>query len=357
MRQKKIKVLHGMVEIGGQTANSARGLRKNKVDAKSAIYEKNFYFDLPNDYTLDTDLSHKKNVPLSIIKMFSFFIFTLFKFNVFHFHFGRSLLPKNYDLKILKLLKKTIILEFRGSDLRVASLAKQINPYSNQIEKNEHLKIKNNKYRVEYADGIVLHDTELLPYLPKSNVPVCIIPSRPVIDKIIPTPIVENTKIKIVHSPTNRRMKGSDKICEVINQLQKKYDIDFILVEGKSNQEAFKIYKTADIIIDQLNTGAYGVFAIECMALGKPVITYIMDDMKKSYPESLPIISASEKNLSQVLTELINNEQLRVEANTNGPKYVSKYHDYIKTTKIMKSFYEDVVNNRSTIFRDGFKEL
>ena len=47
------------------------------------------------------------------------------------------------------------------------------------------------------------------------------------------------------------------------------------LVEAKPFWEALQIYGSGDIIVDQLLAGWYGGFAVEAMALGKPVIAYL----------------------------------------------------------------------------------
>ena len=55
-------------------------------------------------------------------------------------------------------------------------------------------------------------------------------------------------------------------------------DADLELVEGLHHDEAFERYRAADIVVDQLNAGWYGLFAIEAMALGKPVVTFLHDE-------------------------------------------------------------------------------
>ena len=55
-------------------------------------------------------------------------------------------------------------------------------------------------------------------------------------------------------------------------------DADLVLVEGLHHEEAFERYREADIVVDQLNAGWYGLFAIECMALGKPVVTFLHEE-------------------------------------------------------------------------------
>ena len=98
-------------------------------------------------------------------------------------------------------------------------------------------------------------------------------------------------------------------------------------------------YPKADIIVDQLYAGTYGVFAIEGMALGKPVITYIMDEMLGMFPPELPIQSASAKTVQDVLERLILSPQLRREIGMAGRKYVEDYHDYRKAAAYLKKIY------------------
>ena len=54
--------------------------------------------------------------------------------------------------------------------------------------------------------------------------------------------------------------------------------VDLKIVEGLHHDEARRLYEDADIVVDQLNAGWYGLFAIECMALGKPVVTFLHEE-------------------------------------------------------------------------------
>ena len=78
----------------------------------------------------------------------------------------------------------------------------------------------------------------------------------------------------ILHAPSSRRRKGTEHVIAACDGL----DADLVLVEGLHHDEAFERYREADIVVDQLNAGWYGLFAIECMALGKPVVTFLHDE-------------------------------------------------------------------------------
>lgn len=330
-----MKVLHGMSEVAGQGIYSVKGLRANGVSADMAVWRPNT-FDYPIDISLN--IGKKKYLyPWYAFKMFVFFLGATFKYDCFHFHYAHSLLPFGLDLMLLKSLNKKIFFEFHGSELRG-----QINnikyPYFHNISQVKR-QSKLIKKEIEYADGIILHDIELKPHLPDTNIPIHIVPLRVDLSRLTPVfPDVEVKKPVVVHAPSNRGSKGSNWIIEAANKL--KDQIDFVLVENKSQDEAIEIYKKADIIIDQISVGAYGVFAIECMALGKPVLSYISDEVRNSLPDTCPIQNIEPDTIYDVLYELSSNSILRRELGIQGRHYVEEYHDYIKNAQILKSIYE-----------------
>jgi len=329
-------VMHGMKEIAGQGYYSVIGLRKNGHNAKLVLREKSKL-----EYSYDKCINVCGNIllPINLFKLINNFISCLIKYDTFHFHFGSSLLPKNIDLKILKLFHKNVYFEFHGSDIRQKSLACEINPlWSDSLFDDEAVLKKRANKLAKYARGFIVHDNELLKYLPES-VPAYIVPLRMDLEKIKPCYTTNNDRIKIVHAPSNRAIKGTKYINEAIKSLSEKYDIDYILIENMTQKEALKQYEKADIIIDWILGGIYGVFSIESMALGKPVITYITDNMKNYYPVELPIISASPVDIQEKLEILITNSKLRNELGIRGRKYVEKYHDCRKNAQALWDIY------------------
>ncbi len=65
--------------------------------------------------------------------------------------------------------------------------------------------------------------------------------------------------------------------------------------------EAFERYRAADVVVDQLNAGWYGVFAIEAMALGKPVVSFLHEEAVRRTEEAfgveVPIVHATKETL------------------------------------------------------------
>ncbi len=337
---KMKRVFHGLSEVAGQAYYSVTGLQNIGVKTKYIVWKPNV-FNYKYDISLNIDWNKKYLLPVGIIKSVLMEIVSLIECDVFHYHFGRSILL-NFDLWIYKLFNKKLFFEFHGSDLRDYKQACQTNQYmvcEGLVAGREKLKKRAEKI-CKYADGIILHDDELIQYLPENIKNVYVVPLRLDIEKITPVYLEHNRKkIRIVHAPTNQLIKGSSYVIDAIERLALKYNVELVVVENKTQQEALEIYKSADIIVDQIRIGTYGVFAIEGMALGKPIVTYIMDDMKTALPEDLPICSANPETIYEVLEKLVLDADRRERLAYAGRAYVEKYHDYRKNAIMLADIY------------------
>ncbi len=122
---------------------------------------------------------------------------------------------------------------------------------------------------------------------------------------IEPAPPSDRARPVILHAPSSRRRKGTEHVIAACEGL----DADLVLVEGLHHDEAFERYREADIVVDQLNAGWYGLFAIECMALGKPVVTFLHDEAVERTERELgtrvPIVRATKETLRAALEPLV----------------------------------------------------
>jgi glycosyltransferase involved in cell wall biosynthesis len=115
------------------------------------------------------------------------------------------------------------------------------------------------------------------------------------------------------------------------------FDIDYVFVSGLRNREAREIYATADIIVDQLLLGCYGMFAVEGMALGKPVVSYLAADViaaNPTYP-SCPIVIAEPHDITDRLRELVSSPELRRSLGERSRRYAEKFHSPSFTGRVL----------------------
>ena len=97
--------------------------------------------------------------------------------------------------------------------------------------------------------------------------------------------------------------------------------VELDLVEGVPHDEARERYARADIVVDQLGAGWHGVFALEAMALGKPVLAHLKPDVVERSAEAfgirVPIVPATKETLVEALRPLV---ESRLSAASSAPR-------------------------------------
>ncbi len=337
-----MRVLHAPINIAGQASTLVLAQKELGIEADLLIFDQQSSMRY---YDINLSLSEKMMITRYFVLLFNF-IKCFFKYDIFHFHFGESLLPNNLDLPILKLFGKKMLMHYWGSDIRQSDIAINYVYFKNLDELQKIYPGKENDYkrnkikRIEkYVNLTIVGDYQLLPYSPKS---IVIKQALDISKYHFIGCEYKGGKIKIVHAPTNRQIKGTKYVLSVIEKLkQEKYNIDFILIEKQPNDIVLDICKNADIIVDALLLESHGIFSMEGMALGKPVLCRIDEKFLKYYP-GLPILSTDPDNLYEHLKLLIQNPDLRKELGERGRKYVEEIHDTKKIAKQLIELYKTI---------------
>jgi len=238
------------------------------------------------------------------------------------------------------------VMQHRGSDVRMLSVARSFN--------NPWVRIKEGKKREEeeirkrlrllskHIDHAIVADHELLAYIEPYYKHIHLLRQSIDLSKFEPVyPSVNQRKPLIIHAPTHKYVKGTEYVLQAIEQLQSDgLKFSFQLIEGLTQEEAIRRYREADIVIDQLLQGSFGVFSLEAMALGKPVVCYIRKDLIPTYPQPLPIVNANPITVYEKLKTLINDPELRRSLGEQGRKYVVEHHNWIVQAKELVDIYK-----------------
>ena len=158
--------------------------------------------------------------------------------------------------------------------------------------------------------------------------------------------------IRILHSNflkqsgrdgNGKNIKGSPYVIAAIEKLQEEgFEIEKMIIENVPSNK-MKFYQAqADIVVDQLIYGHWGSTAVECMALGKPVICYLnkrwKENFMENYPEykRLPIIEADTSSIYNALKELIQDKEMREKAGVASRKFVEAQYSPKTNAKILQ---------------------
>src|SRR5439155_25767814 len=150
----------------------------------------------------------------------------------------------------------------------------------------------------------------------------------------------------IVHAPSSRRRKGTEHVVAACGAL----DADLEIVEGLRHDEAFERYRNADIVVDQLNAGWYGVFAIECLALGKPIVTFLHEEAvrrtEEAYGIEVPLVGTTKETLRETLAPLVADAPRRHEIGAASRAYAERLHDADTIADQLIRLYERVLDKK-----------
>ncbi|MCM3238006.1 glycosyltransferase [Heyndrickxia oleronia] len=329
-----MKVIHLPIEIAGQMGMYCRAIKKFGHQAIGYNY-------------FHTVLKYKDDIlPVDGYEITNILEDAIQHFDIFHYHYMLTTFTDFSDLEMVAAAGKPMIMNHWGSDVRKARIAKMNNPYVNMEGFPTEEEIHENLLKVsKYISTAIVQDYEVLPYVTPYYKKVHVLPVTVDVSKFEPVyPRLDESYPLVVHAPTQPKYKGTEIIEQVIKELQQIIPFRYQRIEKMNHEQAKNIYKQADIIIDQILFGSYGVLSVESMALGKPVISYVRDDLL-GYYKDLPICTANPDTIQQVLKQLLLSPDLRNKKGQDGRKYVEKYHDINVVGLQLLEIYEQLLKS------------
>lgn len=240
-------------------------------------------------------------------------------FDIIHYDAGLDFFRYPHQAIKWKNAGKKIVCCYYGSDLRLRGLIKELDEISdlNITSEYDHLSMKDDLHYIFYP-----YSTKELPGTDRKP----------------------GQKIKIIHSPTNRKYKGTELILSVIEKVKKEREIEFILCEGVPRGELLEIKAGCDISIDQVGgtmggTG-YGKAGLETLAMGIPTITNMTREYENWLPENPFVVANNADDLFEQLIRLIDDEEFRISNGKAGKDWVEKYHSFESVNKALKELYK-----------------
>jgi hypothetical protein len=156
-------------------------------------------------------------------------------------------------------------------------------------------------------------------------------------------PPLKNPVPLIVHATNHRRVKGTDVLIETVGRLKAVgVCCDLQIVENVDRHTAFEIYRRADVIADQFVMGAYGVFGLESLALGKPTLTYLDHVHHENPVFNLPFVNTTHENMLEVLAVIVQVPLLRQRLGAEARRQVVLYQSPQALGEVWKQIYEHV---------------
>jgi hypothetical protein len=309
------RVLHCPVNLAGTGWSNVRALRRNGVDARLLVFRPQPW--RPGEQDESLDLAGKSLARRQLVQWRALARY-LPKTDIFHFYFGQTLVPKTFQFPILRATGKRCVMHFLGDDIRGKT--------------PEELAYGRR------ADRQIVGSYAATRWVPEAVV----VPPGLDLSEYEPVPAVERERPLVVHAPSNLEKKGTRFVVEACEHLP----VDLDVVHGVPHEEAVERFKRADIVVDQMHYLWHGVFAIESMAYGKPVVTSLDETAVRQTEEAfgveVPIVAATPETLVERLRPLVESFEERRRLGEAGRAYVEHVHDIDKLADRLIDVYESL---------------
>jgi hypothetical protein len=338
-----MRVLHAPIEVAGQVALSAYGLRELGVDARAFARSGRSPYPIPPDVDPGPSLAGWLRAGFR----------ELSEADVVHYYFGESLMRaqslmpgriKVLDARLSRLFGRRIVVEFLGTDVRLPSVEAARNPYFVAKDRQSDARATERMRIWSWATGghAIICDPALRVFVTPHFEHVHVVPFRVDTQRLVaPPPSRSNPRPLLVHAPSNPAIKGTAHVRAAVEALQARgLSFDYRELRGLPNDEVTRICAGADLVVDQLLVGSHGVFAAEAMSLSKPVICYLEPDVEPLYPSDLPIINANRDDLVEVLARWLQDGGARAERGAHSRAYAERVHDVRVVARQLLRIYQ-----------------
>jgi len=244
-------------------------------------------------------------------------------YDIIHTYNTRFPSHRPYDYYLMKLLGRKVVVHFHGSDLR---------EYSQTIAVKTLLKNKT----------CLVATPDLLKWAPNATwLP------NPVDPKVFrPYPNEPHDEIRILHAPTDEKLKGTWVLEKAVKELRGKgYKIDLKILGKRCSvprSDMPKWYGWSDIVVNECICGIHGLIGIEAMLCERPVISTFQNEVREVCDP--PIVTIQPNSVESLTTQLewfINDEDARKKLGVKGRKWAMENHDPEKVTDNLETIYKN----------------
>ena len=305
-----VRVTHCPVNVAGIPWANVQALRRKGVEARLVVFDRGRLHP-----EADWSLGRRGGLARRLAIQGRALARLLPQTDVFHFYFGLTLVPKSIQFPVLRATRKKSVFHFLGSDIRGKTPAELAYGFR--------------------ADARIVGSYDAIRWVPDAHV----VPPGLDLRGYEPRPPSDSARPLVVHAPSNRTKKGTQHVIDACARLPVELD----LVEGVPHEQARERYARADIVVDQLNAGWHGVFALEAMALGKPVVSHLKPDVvarsEEAFGVRVPIVPATSETLVEALGGLVESPTRRRELGAAGREYVERVHDIDRVADRLIAIY------------------
>ena len=157
----------------------------------------------------------------------------------------------------------------------------------------------------------------------------------PLVLPVAPVAVPPGDEPVAFHAPSDRLIKGTAAITAAMERAP----VRPRTVTGVPRDVVLGEVARADIVVDQLNAVTSGVFALEAMALGKPVLTEFDREQLAPFARDTPLVPVTAESLEAELAALAGDPERRAALGAQGRAFVERTHDATVVAERLEAVY------------------
>lgn len=313
-RSHSPRVAIGPREVAGCGAALALGLREHGVDVEFVVTHAHQF-----GYPADRVLTPRQRRTYGFVAPL--------RRDVLHYQFGTTWDIGFRDARWAQLLGRTCVVTFHGDDCRFYGLVSFLFDAHTGESAGDHVARLRLARLARFCDAAIVKDLELATYVYPFFDRVYLVPSP-----VLPPPSGGQARDKdrdlkvVVHGPSDPRYKGTGRIQAAVERVARRQRIDFRLLTGVPHRRLMEELRDADVVVDQLDVMTTGIFALESMQLGVPVLAEYDPSLLPSFQSGIPVVRVTSETLEDELDALLGDEERRLALAARGRDYVRRVH-------------------------------
>lgn len=356
----------GPGEVAGYFSSLKAGFDELDIPCEHFVLIPNKFNYQESDYFLRSvyvQLAKLRNVKYRLIRYVGYclevvlrlfvFIYAIIRCDVF-ITSGFGSFFRFYELPLMKLLGKKIVVVYLGTDARPAYLSgKHLDdvgkPFDCLVAKKETVRQVKMIRKVEQYADIIINHTATAQFFTRDFIRLHAlgIPIKSHMS-LSHTALKQSNVTHILHAPSRPLAKGSLVFKQAIEELRAEgYEIDFIELVGVANSVVLQELEQCDFVLDELYSDVpMAMLATEAAVFGKPVIVggyyakqYKIDNPNHEYPPSLYVVPSDIKG---AIRRMIDDKDFRLTLGKQAQKFVKQSWN---TRKVAENYLRLIESN------------
>lgn len=149
---------------------------------------------------------------------------------------------------------------------------------------------------------------------------------------------------RVLHAPSFGPVKGTDYIRPALRALDDEGVIEYVEVEGVPADAMPGLVSEADIVVEGIRMGNYGVASIEAMLTGRIAVSHVWSSDREMIRSmtgmDVPVVEATPSSIGAVVRHIADNFADYAERAARGPEYVAKANSPERAASVLETFLD-----------------